>query len=231
MIWVDAREKCSYNKSMRRLLLLIGAAALFSGCVSYPVRFNGYVNPQTRQQAFAPGQSFFVLEEENAQNPLLSQEIGGKIIALLRERSYRVESRENADYFLSYSYTLTPGSVSGIRSEYHPPETGTINTFTQGGETRTSFVTFPGYTSYFPYRYTVYTSSLRIEARDAKAMRERKQTEIVWIGESNTTSQNSDLREMVNYLLVDTFDHFGQNTRRSVTDTLSPRDPRIKSLQ
>jgi hypothetical protein len=214
----------------RFCVLLIPAAFLLSGCVSYPVRSNGYLSPDAADSRLGNAQSFYVLEEENPANPLFSTEIRDKINVLLKERGIRVDSRVNADFFLTYSYSINPGIISGVRPEIHPPDTGTVNTFTESGKTRTSYITFPGYTAYVPYRYTVHTAELKLQALDARAMRNDGTKKSVWIGENTVTSPNSDLREMINYLLVAAFGHFGENTRKSITTTLSPNDLRVKQL-
>lgn len=217
-------------KKLRSLSILL-PIILFSGCVSYPVRFNGYLSPDAKQSAVFPaGSTFWVLDEKDPKNQLLSEEIKRKINSLLREKGYRSAPYEEATVFLAYSYAINPGIISGIRPETHPSEIGTINTFTENGRVRTSFISFPGYTTYVPYKYTVYTSTLQLQALDAKSLRDTKQQRSVWIGDAALTSQNPDLRETVNYLLVETFGHFGQDTKKSISDTFSPKDPQVKRL-
>lgn len=216
---------------MRFFLPLLTLAVIVQGCVSYPVRFNGYLSPQAAQNAIlTPEQTFYITEEENAKNLLFSTEIRDKIGGLLQGKGYRPVTRERAAFFLTYNYSITPGIVSGIRPETQPPGTGTINTFTENGKTRTSYVTFPGYTVYVPYRYTVYTAILQVQALDARDARSTKDNRPLWIGESSLTSQNPDLRELINYLLVETFAHFGENTRKSIKHSISSKDPRVQEL-
>jgi hypothetical protein len=66
---------------------------------------------------------------------------------------------------------------------------------------------------------------------DANALRNNKQENLVWIGEALSTSRNSDLRDTVNYLLVASFEHFGENTSRGVVSSIGENDLRIKKYR
>lgn len=217
---------------MKGVLLAVFAssALLLQGCVSYPVRFNGYAAPGTPASGLFSGKSFYVLEEKKPQNPLLSAEIRNKIDRMLRERGYRLADCAVADFLLDFSYSIHPGVVYGVRPETQPSETGTINTFNEDGSIRRSYITFPGYTTYVPYRYTAHTAMLQLQALDAAAMRDKSRRRVLWLGECSLTSRNSDLRVVIDYLLVAAFSHFGEDTRRSITAALSPKDPRIREL-
>jgi len=107
--------------------------------------------------------------------------------------------------------------------EYSPGETETIRTYKSNGKTSTSIVSLPGSTSYVPYRIAVYTSSLIFNILDANSVRNQNEKKILWIGENSSTSQNSDLREMINYLLLASFEHFGQNTGKCIKANVRER--------
>lgn len=208
------------------------ALALFlQGCVSYPVRFSGYLNSQAPQAGLAShGQTFYITGDKTAGNQLLSAEIGDKISRLLQDKGYRPAARELADLHITYTYAISPGVISGVRPEMQTPGTATVHTFTENGTTRTSYITYPNYTAYVPYRYTVYTANLQLQVLDAHGTQGGKEPRPLWIGESSLTSQNPDLREVVNYLLVGTFEHFGENTGKNIVTSFTSNDPRIKRL-
>ena len=65
------------------------AGCCLSGCgpTLYNVNVNGYTDPAAPTQV-APGGSFFVIENQKAQNPLLEKEIAGKINKLLTNKGY-----------------------------------------------------------------------------------------------------------------------------------------------
>jgi hypothetical protein len=147
------------------------------------------------------------------------------------QNAYRLDSYEKADFYLGFNYSMGAGrSVYEPMPVYIPPETGTVRTFEEGGEKKTSFVTFPGYTTYVPQKFTIFSSSLTLEVLDAQRVRNLKEEKRVWIGETICTSQNPDLREIINYLLVAAFERFGENTGRSVLANIADNDPKVKAL-
>jgi hypothetical protein len=217
---------------MKKILLIISISIFLSGCATYyNVRVNGYLDTTHNLAPITPGASFFVLENKNASNPIFDAEIKSKIEKLLKEKDYSLQSYDKADFYLEFIYTLSSGkSISDIRPVFNPPETETVQTYTSSGKTRTSFVTFPGYTTYVPYKTIVYTPSLTLDVFDASFFRDSKERKTIWIGETANTSQNPDLREVINYLLVASFEHFGENTGKSVIVSMPEDDPRIKSI-
>lgn len=216
----------------KKLMMLVPVLFLLSGCATYyNVRMNGYLAKIDAQQAIARGVSFYVMDNKNAKNPIFDNEVKFKIEKALIQKWYKTGSFENADYFISFTYGISSGRiVSETMPVYYPGDTGTIQTYSSTGRTTTSFITFPGYTSYVPYRVTVYTSSLYIKVIDAFSFRKDKQEKLIWIGESFTTAQNSDLRDTVNYLLVACFAHFGENTGRSIVSNLRENDVRLREF-
>ncbi len=216
------------KKTAAAILLIF----LLAGCATYyRVRVNGYLDTSQPQNPFIRGASFCVLENKNALNPLLENEVKSKIEALLGSRGYRVSSYDTADFYISFSYSESAGrNVTEIAPMYHPPETAVVERRASGERRSTSFVTYPGYTTYVPYKVTVYTATLTLQVFDAVLQRTSKEEKKIWIGESVTTSQNPDLRAQINYLLVATFEHFGENTGKSLITNVAENDPQAKSL-
>ena len=219
---------------MKRLVSLVIFASVFflQGCATYySVRINGFSDARESGGLIPPGASFYIMENKNSKNPIFEKEISLKIGKLLVQKGYRLESYDNADMILSFVYSISSGrNVSDIRPVYQPQETGTIRTIKPNGSVSTSFVTFPGYTQYYPYKVTVYTSSLILEVSDAASVKEAREEKKLWIGEIASTSENADLRDTINYLLVACFQYFGENTSKSVSLNISGSDARIKDL-
>ncbi len=217
---------------MKKILLVILGALFLSGCATYySVRVNDYLYPTLASAPIPAGATFFVLENKNEKNPILETEIKSKIETLLQNRGYKIGPYERADFYLSFTYSISSGKIiSEIRPEYVPGETGVIQTYKPNGVTRTSIVTFPGYTTYVPYRVTVFTSTLTLNVLEAAVLRSNNESKIVWIGENSSTSQNPDLRDTINYLLVAAFEHFGENTGKSITINISRKDQRVREI-
>lgn len=219
--------------AVKKTWFIVLATALLSGCATYyPVRVNDYLDRAHGITSIPFGSSFYVLENKNESNPILEAEIRSKIATLLREKGSRTESYDKADFLLSFAYSISSGrSVSEIRPQFSPGEIGTVQTYKSNGRTSTSIVTMPGYTTYVPYRITVYTSTLTLEILDAYNLRVNNEKKILWIGENSSTSQNPDLRDTINYLLVASFEHFGKNTGKSLVTNIPENDPRVKRIR
>ncbi|MCX5697447.1 MAG: DUF4136 domain-containing protein [Candidatus Omnitrophica bacterium] len=217
---------------MKKTLFLILSLMFLSGCATYyPVRVNDYLNATRTSISLHPGASVFVLENKNERNPIFDAEIKSKIERLLAEKGYRIASSDSADLYISFTYSISSGnSTTEVRPVYNPGDTETIQTSKSNGKTSTSIVTLPGYTTYVPYRVTVYTSTLILNVLDAKSLRDANERQILWIGENSTTGENPVLRETINYLLVAAFLHFGESTGKSIIANISENDPRIKGF-
>jgi hypothetical protein len=51
------------------------------------------------------------------------------------------------------------------------------------------------------------------------------------VGEARSTGISSDLREVLNPLLIAAFEQFGKNTSKAVPNNVSQMDPRFKELK
>ncbi len=88
-----------------------------------------------------------------------------------------------------------------------------------------STVQLPGSTTYVPYTTSVSDKWLSLKVIDGKDYRDSGTTTDVWIGEASVTGEGMDLRDMINYLVVGIFDHFGENTGRKIPVNI-PQDDR-----
>ena len=217
---------------MKRIFPLLLLITHLSGCATYyKVRVNDYLNMAGGAAVIPAAGSFSVLENKNEKNPILEAEVKSKIERMLTEKGYRVVPYEKADMCLDFSYSINSGrTVSEVRPVYNPGDVETVQTFRSNGRSSTSIVTLPGYTTYLPYSVTVYTSSLIMNVLDATSLRDRNEKKILWIGENYVCSESPDLRNMINYLLVASFEHFGENTGKSVIMNLSEKDQRVKKI-
>ena len=66
---------------------------------------------------------------------------------------------------------------------------------------------------------------------DGDAYRSSKKAEPLWIGEIASAGMDSDLRELINYMLIVGFEHFGRDTGRRVSEVISKDDDRVWLLR
>jgi hypothetical protein len=210
------------------LLGLLSAAAF--GCASariYQVQVNGYT--ESAGPSLAPGASLFVLEDQKAQNPLLEKEIKAKIEKLLTKQGYLLVPYDRADYYVLFTYGLgNPQTVSvtaptwsvgvGFGPGYCGPGVG-------------YGVYWPGCGPFYTETQALYDRWLRVNVVEAKYYRETGKSRPVWVGEAHSPGASSDLREVLNPLLIAAFEQFGVNTGKAWPTTIRQNDPRVTDLE
>jgi hypothetical protein len=75
-----------------------------------------------------------------------------------------------------------------------------------------------------------YDRWLQIKVVEGPAYRTQKISRPVWVGEARSVGASSDLRVVLNYLLVADFKEFGMNTGKAVTVEIDANNPEAVSL-
>jgi hypothetical protein len=210
------------------LLGLLGTAAF--GCAAgrtYQVQVNGYTDATA--PSLGPGSSLFVIEDQKAQNPLLEKEVKAKIEKLLVKHGYDLAPYDEAQFYLFFTYGLgTPQTVAVAA-----PTWGIGLGWGSGcwGPGLGYGLSWPGYGPYYTETLTIYDRWLRLTVVEGKYYRETGKTRTVWVGEVRSTGSSSDLREVMNFLLIAAFEQFGKNTGKALPATLKHKDPRVRDLE
>ena len=207
---------------MKLYLFSLFTICLCMGCgASYSVDINGYgASGQSLQIPQAA--SICVVTDGNAPNPILEKEVGVKIEKLLTENGYNV-SQDKADYFLRFSYGIDAGRTVTEAIPIHHPMFYDEYPF--------SGLYGHGYTTYMPYSEVIHTRWLVLKLFEGQAHGPAPaNAKPLWIGEVTSAGTSSDLRELLNYMLVAAFEHFGQDTRRQISTAISPGDERVLRL-
>ena len=206
---------------MKVCLFSLPIICLSLGCAaSYSVGVNGYSS--TGQTLQIPhGSSIFVVTDSNVPNPILEKEVGTKIEKLLTKKGYNIET-DKANYYLLFDYGIDSGrTVTDTIPIYHP---------SAYGEYPFPTVRLHAYTTYMPYSAAIYTRWLILRLIGGKDYIISQKAEPLWIGEITSAGMSSDLRELINYMLVAAFEHFGEDTGRQVTDVILKNDERVQLL-
>jgi len=118
---------------------------------------------------------------------------------------------------------------------YQGGGTSTTYIYTNTGQWATGTTYQPGTTSYVPYSYTYFTRFLGISLYEKQRWLASEQDDlgdaIVWRATTTSAGRSSDLRSVVDYLLVTTFDHFGEDTGKRKRKTLFQGDSRVRQLR
>lgn len=220
-------------------IIIIGLCLPSCGSVaSYNIKVNGYTDPGAPAQ-IKPGGFFCVMENKEAKNPLLEAEVKGKITKLLEVRGYPVTAFEKADYYLFFEYGMgEPLSVSAAPPDYYGSIGWGMGYGWGGWGGRGGWGGWGGpavsvgmpWGGYPADSATLYDRRLRISVVEGPAYRTQKISRPVWVGEAHSVGASSDLRTVVNYLLVADFKEFGKNTGKAVAMEINALDPEVASL-
>lgn len=207
---------------MKVRLLVLPIICLGLGCqASYNVGVNGY-SSTGRSLQVPRGSSIMVVSDGNAPNPIFEGEIKAKIETLLTEKGYRVQA-DGADHLLAFDYGIDSGRpVMGVAPHWHSH--AYCDYYYSGSYGY-------GYYTYAPYTEVVYTRWLVMKMFDNKAYGASKKVKPLWIGEIASVGLDSDLRELMNYMLIVGFEYFGEDTGRRVSEVISKNDDRVWLLR
>ena len=215
-----------------RFLAMLVIGLWLSGCSSFStftVKVNGYTDPSA-PALVKPGGSFCVIENQEAKNPLLEKEIKEKLNKLLLTRGYPVTTFEKADYYLFFAYGMgEPRSVNAAAPDVY----GSIGWgmgYGWGGWGGPAFSIGVPYGGYPADSASLYDRWLLIKVVEGPAYRTQKISHPVWVGEARSVGTSSDLRLVLNYLLVADFKEFGKNTGKAVTVEIEAQNQEVYSL-
>lgn len=217
-----------------RFLTMLVIGLCFSGCSSVPtytIKVNGYTDPGA-PGLIQPGGSFCIIENQEAKNPLLEKEIKEKINKLLLTHGYPITTFDKADYCLFFAYGMgEPRSVIATSPDYY----GSIGWGGGYGWGGWGGWGGPAVSIGIPWggsvdSATLYDRWLLIKVVDGPVYRTQKTSPPVWVGEARSVGTTSDLRLVLNYLLVANFKEFGKNTGKAVTVTIDADNPEVSTL-
>ena len=202
------------NKLYSILVIMLICTA---GCTTtYTVRVNGFseIGEPIKDKA-----SIYVTVDPNSRNPIFDKEIKAKIEMLLKSHGYvPAPDVDQADYRLAFHAGLDSHRVTGYTPLYRP-YLGFHNRYWGSYNL--------GYTRYIPYFETFYDQWLVMKVFATGRDDVSEAGQVVWIGEAMIDTSIADIRRVVDYLLVAGFEYFGADTKRQMTLTIGPDDPRI----
>ena len=217
-------------KNIFRLFLLGILIVVMFGCASartYQIQVNGYT--ESAGPTVAPGAALFVNEDQKSQNPLLEKEVKAKIEALLEKNGYSLAPYDRADYYLSFAYGLGAPQTVSVTA----PSFGIGWGFGTGycGPGVSTGIYWPGWGPFSTETQALYDRWLRLTVVEGKYYRETGKSRTVWVGEARSTGTSSDLREVLNPLLIAAFEQIGRNTGKAVPTIIKQNDPRVSGLE
>lgn len=206
---------------MRIYLISLPLMFMGLGCAaSYNVGINGY-SSTGRSLEIPQSSSIAVVAGRDVQNPIFQKEVGIKIRRILTDMGYGNET-DQPDYYLLFDYGIDSGRTVTDAVPIHRPG--------YYYEDRFSPFYGHGYTTYIPYTSVVYSRWLVLKLIKGEDYAKSKNAEPLWICEVASAGVSSDLREVIDYLLIGAFEHFGQDTGRQIFDVIYRGDERVRAL-
>lgn len=221
---------------MRTSVFLLGMVVILlcpcTGCMLFHVAINGYSDSNGPKPL--PQTSLVLLENPNAENPILEREVLRKLAIALSDRGYQVvpaTADEQPDFAVIVGYGMGPPSQ---RTSAMPRVSGggstTVTTMNPNGTMATSTVQIPYSTQWVPVSVTQYSRWMNIHVLDMRAFRASKEVRVAWIGNAVSTGRTGDLRQVLSYMILPLVDRVGEDTGKAFTVTMPSADARVKAL-
>lgn len=231
------RSKRNQATAMRLLATSLVVLTLnVAGCARFESRVITYLSDELPFPQSAYTSTVAVIAKTTPEEPLLEREVGRKIEVLLQQRGYAIKPVGEAKHVLFAYFAIDSGNtVRGTYNAYVPGGTAYTNVNTSTGQWATATTHLPGRTEQRSYSYTFFTRYLGMtlydDARFVAAPSDHKDDAVVWRATTTSAGSSSDLRSVIDYLLVATFEHFGTDTGKQVRESLREGDKRVRVLR
>lgn len=172
----------------------------------------------------------FIFSSGDDTNPLFDAEVHQKIENILRHSGYIVtRDTFDADIVIHYRYGLDAREVDRILPL---PQPTTSSSVIRAGSKTGTVNTYSNSTSYVATTTQVYDRALIVEALSVESLVNNK-PEVLWHADVFSTGHSSDLRTVLNYLLVSAFDYYSKSSGKRIQKNIvigSMEDKRIAGL-
>lgn len=220
---------------IQRFLCILLILLFFSSCTRhYSISVDTYADKQYIPKGF-PANSSFAISPGKDENQMFSKEVSQKIAQLLKDRGYRTDVPGKADYILVFNSAMTSSTATVNVPRYVPGQTQTTTGNVYGnrgyGGSYSEKTQTSGTTVYVPQTFTYFTRGLAIYVYDAETYRKHSREEQIWSGIAISSGENSDLRQVIDYLLISVFSYFGDNTKKKVQISMPTDDEKVQKLR
>jgi hypothetical protein len=197
----------TFFKNARAFALLLLIITLSSCVTHYSVKVNGFLSDNLE---VPEKPKIFVYTNPQSLNPILAQQITGKISNLLLNSGYSVVNElQDSDTTLLFEIGLGDTITSiGSRNKLNV-HTGKFENVATSS------------TKHLRYLNLYYYISENLT----------KTSMPIWIGEIRSYGSSTDLRVVSDYLILAGFEHFLENTKKELNKTYLPGDKKLNILE
>ena len=226
-------------KTVLSLIVVMSAALTGTGCTRVHMSVNAYRSKSLPFPEPGADATIGVIAQTMPAEPLLNEEIKSKVTTILKAKGYAVATEDEADYLLLCMASMDSGATdTGYAPVTSPGRYAYSRVRGRRGRSATVTTYIPGRTTYLPYTYTVYTKGLVLTCLKKDLVRDPADGEkegateeaTVWRCVTLCTGSDSDLRWIVNHMLLTAFDLFGEDTGHERQVSMDPNDKRVLRL-
>lgn len=229
---------------MRLMMIFCSAILLLPGCARvrpnprgwYDVRVTSYLSTDLPFPPSDAASTIAVLAKTTPDAPLLEREVARKSEFLLAQRGFSIRPVGEASHVLLLFFAIDAGrTVTNSFDTYVRGGTAITNLYTGSGQWATATTRLPGRFEPRTYSYTVYSrylgATLYAHEQFVESLADDKSDAIVWSATAVSAGSSSDVRSIIDYLLVATLDQFGKDTGKQVRVLLKESDERVLALR
>lgn len=196
------------------VLILLGcarvAATYIPGLDMYEMQVNTFL-----AEPVDSAKSIHVAVNEANPNPIFDAEVVRKLEKGLTNKGYEIAGEGiNFDYVLIHAYGIDHGKP--INYSY---STYALNIFENRWDTVSN-----------TYTEIIYTRGLVLHLYDVKKLESNPKSKPLWTAIVTSSGSSSDLRSIIDYLIVAALEYFGQDTKKQRTLNILEGDRRVKAL-
>ncbi len=226
---------------MRSYVLLLAVVSMAAGCTpSVRVDVTGYRAANRAFPSPEEAQTVAIVTATDLGETLLMDEVAEKVDWLLRERGYKVTTKDSAVYLLECWFSMDPGQMveeyeRPIRHEvgYHYHSGGYSGyhwaTEIRSGRTYAIHCKHLNLTLYDKASYDAIEAEEAAEADD-KQIKQMVEGSAIWQCTAGTCNSGSDLRWIMNHLLLAAFEVLGEDTGKQRSITIKEDNERFVQL-
>lgn len=226
-------------KAVLPLIIIASATLAETGCARVHMSVNAYRSKSLPFPEPGSDATIGIVAQTMPAEPLLTEEIRIKATTILKAKGYTVTSEDQADYILLCMASMDAGVAdTGYATVTSPGRYAYSRIRGRRGRSATVTTYIPGRTTYLPYTYTVYTKGLVLTCLKKDLVRDPADSEeseaaeeaTVWRCVTLSAGSDSDLRWIVNHMLLTAFDVFGMDTGQQRKVSMDTNDNRVLRL-
>lgn len=217
--------------SFKYCLSIVLLSFLFMGCSTTSTYYNVGVDSYALDEPSLLKSKPIIYVDQNpeAENIMLEREVSLKIKRMLMNEGFNLTDRlEEAEVVINFSYGIgEPRIITSTGVIYQPGQRTTVKNADGQVVARAQS---SGTTQTVTRDQTVFDRYLILMAFDLDDISDDSIDGIIWQSITESSGRSSDLRKVLNYLIVATFEEFGINTGERKMYRLQENDPRVSQL-